>query len=77
MVLCQAERTEDMETEEAIRIETLRYVRACRQAGECHSLSLFVLEAAWRHRAHIHALAIARLRHVPSWDAKECLKAGA
>lgn len=63
--------------EEAISEEAGRYIGACKKVRECHALRLSLLEAAWRYRAHIHALAIARLRGVPSWDVKECMKAGA
>ncbi len=47
-----------MTLQQAIREETLRYLRACTTAATTHSVRAV-------HRAHIHALALGRLRGQP------------
>jgi hypothetical protein len=51
-----------MTLQQAITVETERYVDACRVAAQALGQKMPNVALTWKHKAHIHALALARLR---------------
>ena len=52
-----------MTQQEAVKTEMQRYWRACENAAYARELFMPQLAARWEHRAHIHRLALDRVRY--------------